>query len=31
MTPSPLTLSDLEGQSPGHSDIDALYHVKEQS
>ncbi len=31
MTPSHLTLSDLEGQSQGHSDFAALYLVKEQS
>ncbi len=31
MTLSHLTLSDLEGQSQGHSDFDALYLVKEQS
>ncbi len=31
MTPSHLTLSDLEGQSQGHSDFEALYPVTEQS
>ncbi len=31
MTPSHLTLSDLVGQSHDHSDVDALYLVKEQS
>ena len=31
MTPSHLTLSDLEDQSQGHSDFNALYRVKEQS
>ncbi len=29
MTPSRVTLSDLEGQSQGHSDFEALYIVKE--
>ncbi len=31
MTPPDLTLSDLEGQSQGHSDFEAVYLVKEQS
>ncbi len=31
MTPSHLTMSDLEGQSQGHSNLEALYLVKEQS
>ncbi len=31
MTPSLLTLSDLKGQSQGHSDFKALYVVKELS
>ncbi len=31
LTPSHLTLDDLEGHSQGHSDFDALYLVKEQS
>ncbi len=31
MTPSHLTLSDLEGHSQDHSDFNALYLVKEQS
>ncbi len=30
MTSSHLTLSDLEGQSEGHSDFEALYLVKER-
>ena len=31
MTQSRLTLSDLKGQSQGHSDFKALYLVKEPS